>query len=42
MSWPALPLRADEDLAVIFGPSARPVRALSAGRPDIAEQVLGP
>ncbi|MFF0191159.1 hypothetical protein [Streptomyces sp. NPDC005244] len=37
-----MPLHADEDLAVILGPSAAPVRAQPAGRPDIAELVLAP
>lgn len=27
---------------VLLGPSSEPVRALSAGRPDVAEQLLAP
>ncbi|MDC0773888.1 DNA polymerase III subunit alpha [Streptomyces sp. HD] len=42
VSWPALREHADQDLAVLLGPAAEPVRALSAGRPDVAEQLLAP
>ncbi|MFI1700300.1 DNA polymerase III subunit alpha [Streptomyces bobili] len=41
-SWSALREYADEDLVVLLGPASEPVRALSAGRPDIAEQLLAP
>lgn len=37
VSWVTLRAYADEVLVVILGPSAEPMRALSAGRPDIAE-----
>lgn len=40
VSWPTLRAYADEDLVVLLGPAAEPVRALSAGRPDIAERLL--
>ncbi|MET7436641.1 DNA polymerase III subunit alpha, partial [Streptomyces sp. NPDC005568] len=42
VSWPTLRAYADADLVVMLGPSAEPVRALSAGRPDIAERLLAP
>ncbi|EMF27352.1 DNA polymerase III subunit alpha, partial [Streptomyces gancidicus BKS 13-15] len=42
VSWPALRAYADQDLVVLLGPSSEPVRALSAGRPDVAEQLLAP
>ena len=42
VSWPTLRAYADQDLVVLLGPSSEPVRALSAGRPDIAEQLLAP
>ncbi|MDQ1031535.1 error-prone DNA polymerase [Streptomyces umbrinus] len=42
VSWPLLRTYADEDLVVLLGPSSEPVRALSSGRPDIAEQLLAP
>ncbi|MFD5717162.1 DNA polymerase III subunit alpha [Streptomyces sp. NPDC127036] len=42
VSWTTLRAYADEDLVVILGPSAEPMRALSAGRPDVAEQLLAP
>ncbi|MFI6341030.1 DNA polymerase III subunit alpha, partial [Streptomyces sp. NPDC050535] len=42
VSWPTLRAYADRDLVVLLGPSSEPVRALSAGRPDLAEQLLAP
>ncbi|MFF1443320.1 DNA polymerase III subunit alpha [Streptomyces sp. NPDC058295] len=42
VSWPALRAYADEDLVVLLGPASEPVRALSAGRPDVAERLLAP
>ncbi|MFJ9026522.1 DNA polymerase III subunit alpha [Streptomyces sp. NPDC102259] len=42
VSWPALREYAGEDLVVLLGPASEPVRALSAGRPDIAERLLAP
>ncbi|WP_128380429.1 DNA polymerase III subunit alpha [Streptomyces cavernae] len=42
VSWAALRAYADEDLVMLLGPSSEPVRALSAGRPDVAEQLLAP
>ncbi|MEV6404081.1 DNA polymerase III subunit alpha [Streptomyces bobili] len=42
VSRPTLRAHADEDLVVLLGPAAEPVRALSAGRPDIAERLLAP
>ncbi|WP_329529544.1 DNA polymerase III subunit alpha [Streptomyces sp. NBC_01462] len=42
VSWPVLREYADRDLVVLLGPSSEPVRALSAGRPDVAEQLLAP
>ncbi|WP_116209418.1 DNA polymerase III subunit alpha [Streptomyces olivoreticuli] len=42
ISWPALNQYAGEDLTVLLGPLSEPVRALSAGRPDLAEQLLAP
>ncbi|WJV51711.1 DNA polymerase III subunit alpha [Streptomyces flavofungini] len=41
-SWEALAEHAGEDLTVLLGPASEPLRALSAGRPDIAEQLLAP
>ncbi|MFG2960895.1 DNA polymerase III subunit alpha [Streptomyces sp. NPDC048291] len=41
-SWAALHTYADQDLVVLLGPSSEPLRALSAGRPDVAEQLLAP
>ncbi|MGW5276938.1 DNA polymerase III subunit alpha [Streptomyces sp. NPDC004044] len=40
--WPVLRQYADEGLTIVLGPASEPVRALSAGRPDIAEQLLLP
>ena len=42
VSWPDLRAYADGDLVVPPGPSAEPMRALSPGRPDIAERLLAP
>ncbi|MFD4413201.1 DNA polymerase III subunit alpha [Streptomyces sp. NPDC058476] len=42
VSWPTLRTYADQDLVVLLGPASEPVRALSAGRPDVAEQLLAP
>ncbi|CAM5622722.1 DNA-directed DNA polymerase OS=Streptomyces alboniger OX=132473 GN=dnaE PE=4 SV=1 [Streptomyces alboniger] len=42
VSWPVLREYAGQDLVVLLGPSSEPVRALSAGRPDIAERLLAP
>ncbi|GGO58841.1 DNA polymerase III subunit alpha [Streptomyces lasiicapitis] len=41
-SWDALCEHAAEDLVVLLGPASEPVRALSAGRPDVAERLLAP
>lgn len=30
------------DLVILLGPASEPVRALSAGRPDVAEHLLAP
>lgn len=42
VSWAVLREFADQDLVVMLGPASEPVRALSAGRPDVAEQMLAP
>ncbi|WP_392748916.1 DNA polymerase III subunit alpha [Streptomyces sp. LN590] len=42
VGWPVLRQYADEGLTILLGPASEPVRALSAGRPDIAEQLLLP
>jgi error-prone DNA polymerase len=42
VSWPVLREYADQDLVVLLGPASEPVRALSAGRPDVAKQLLAP
>ncbi|WP_327749745.1 DNA polymerase III subunit alpha [Streptomyces europaeiscabiei] len=42
VSWPTLRTYADQDLVVLLGPASEPVRALSVGRPDVAEQLLAP
>ncbi len=42
VSWSALREYAGEGLTVLLGPASEPVRALSAGRPDIAERLLTP
>jgi error-prone DNA polymerase len=40
--WTALREYAGEGLTVLLGPASEPVRALSAGRPGIAERLLAP
>ncbi|GGN40924.1 DNA-directed DNA polymerase [Streptomyces fuscichromogenes] len=42
VSWAALRTYADQDLVVLLGPSSEPLRALSVGRSDVAEQLLAP
>ncbi|MFD5346868.1 PHP domain-containing protein, partial [Streptomyces anulatus] len=43
VSWPVLQeYLAGEDLVVLLGPVSEPVRALSAGRPDLAGRLLEP
>ncbi|NUK25998.1 DNA polymerase III subunit alpha [Streptomyces lunaelactis] len=42
VSWEALREHAGDGLIAMLGPLSEPVRALSAGRPDIAEQLLAP
>ncbi|WP_331736209.1 DNA polymerase III subunit alpha (plasmid) [Streptomyces anulatus] len=43
VSWPVLQEHvAGEDLVVLLGPVSEPVRALSAGRPDVAGRLLEP
>ncbi|EPH46902.1 putative Error-prone DNA polymerase [Streptomyces aurantiacus JA 4570] len=42
VSWPVLHQHADRDLVVLLGPASEPVRALSAGRPDLAARLLEP
>ncbi|MDQ0701182.1 error-prone DNA polymerase [Streptomyces sp. W4I9-2] len=43
VSWPVLQeYIAGEDLVVLLGPVSEPVRALSAGRPDVAGRLLEP
>ncbi|MFS1303378.1 DNA polymerase III subunit alpha [Streptosporangium longisporum] len=39
-SWDALRAYLGKDLSVLLGPASEPVRALTAGRPDIAERLL--
>ncbi|MFJ6017529.1 DNA polymerase III subunit alpha [Streptomyces sp. NPDC092952] len=41
-SWEVLARYAGEGLVVLLGPASEPLRALSAGRPDIAERLLVP
>ncbi|MGC5400755.1 DNA polymerase III subunit alpha [Streptomyces sp. DT20] len=41
-TWPVLGAFAGQGLTVLLGPASEPVRALSAGRPDLAEQLLAP
>ncbi|WP_326680889.1 DNA polymerase III subunit alpha [Streptomyces sp. NBC_01237] len=41
-SWEALARYADEGLTVLLGPASEPLRALAAGRPDVAERLLAP
>ncbi|MEV4868620.1 DNA polymerase III subunit alpha [Streptomyces syringium] len=42
VTWPVLHAHAGEGLTVLLGPVSEPVRALSAGRADRAEQLLAP
>ncbi|MEN8651677.1 DNA polymerase III subunit alpha [Streptomyces sp. 21So2-11] len=42
ITWSVLRQYADRGLVVLLGPASEPVRALSAGRPDVAEQLLAP
>lgn len=42
VSWAALRACANQDLVVLLGPASEPGRALSAGRPDVAKQLLAP
>ncbi|MGW7063561.1 DNA polymerase III subunit alpha [Streptomyces sp. NPDC054904] len=42
VSWETLGQYADKGLLVLLGPVSEPVRALSAGRPDLAEQLIAP
>ncbi|MCX4783939.1 DNA polymerase III subunit alpha [Streptomyces sp. NBC_01264] len=42
VSWSSLREHAGQDLTVLLGPNSEPVRALTAGRPDLAEQLLRP
>ncbi|KOU65121.1 DNA polymerase III subunit alpha [Streptomyces sp. IGB124] len=42
VSWETLRQYAGEELVVLLGPVSEPVRALSAGRPDVAERLLAP
>lgn len=41
-SWDALREYLGEGLLVLLGPASEPVRALTAGRPDLAEELLAP
>ncbi len=41
-SWEALQEGLGEDVVAILGPTSEPVRALAAGRPDVAERLLVP
>lgn len=41
-SWQVLRQYADDGLVVILGPASEPGRALSTGRPDLAEKLLAP
>ncbi|MFD0367686.1 DNA polymerase III subunit alpha [Streptomyces sp. NPDC127114] len=41
-SWESLAEYGGEGLVVLLGPASEPVRALAAGRPDVAEQLLAP
>lgn len=41
-AWPRLQEHVGDHLVVLLGPASEPLRALSAGRPDIAEQLLTP
>ncbi|MFD7555800.1 DNA polymerase III subunit alpha [Streptomyces sp. NPDC059835] len=41
-SWPDLQKYVGEGLTVLLGPASEPVRALAAGRPDLAEHLIAP
>ncbi|MFG2615755.1 DNA polymerase III subunit alpha [Streptomyces anulatus] len=41
-SWEMLAQYADDNVMVLLGPASEPLRALAAGRADIAEQLLAP
>ncbi|MFE5614122.1 PHP domain-containing protein, partial [Streptomyces sp. NPDC056524] len=40
--WNTLQQYADDGLTVLLGPASEPLRALAAGRPDVAERLLAP
>ncbi|MFE2693606.1 DNA polymerase III subunit alpha [Streptomyces mirabilis] len=42
LTWDDLHTHAGEGLTVLLGPASEPVRALAAGRPDLAEHLLAP
>ncbi len=42
VAWPVLEGHLGDGLVVLLGPASEPVAALLAGRPDLAEQLLGP
>ncbi|MFF9786284.1 DNA polymerase III subunit alpha [Streptomyces nigrescens] len=42
VSWPVLQQHAGEGLTILLGPASEPARALSAGRPDLAERLVAP
>ncbi|MEU0389185.1 DNA polymerase III subunit alpha [Streptomyces chartreusis] len=42
LTWDDLHQHAGEGLTVLLGPASEPVRALAAGRPDLAEHLLAP
>ncbi|MFJ5026090.1 DNA polymerase III subunit alpha [Streptomyces goshikiensis] len=42
VSWETLARYADKELLVLLGPVSEPVRALSAGRPDVTEELIAP
>ncbi|MFJ5851094.1 PHP domain-containing protein [Streptomyces sp. NPDC092903] len=41
-SWEMLAQHAGEGLMVLLGPASEPLRALAAGRPDVAQRLLAP
>lgn len=41
-SWEMLAQHAGDGLTVLLGPASEPLRALAAGRPDVAERLLAP
>ncbi|MGP3777144.1 DNA polymerase III subunit alpha (plasmid) [Streptomyces sp. SDT5-1] len=41
-AWPVLEEHLGDGLVVLLGPSSEPAAALMRGRPDLAEQLLGP